>query len=169
MLLPAEKIENVDYKDRMGTVRVPSPDSVFKHRCGAFLICIVQGRLLLSKPVDGEDTWELPGGGIDEGETAEEAVLRETYEETNVDFGAVAIEKQHSQRIYYYALDTAHFWNYDQDFFLLNDPSLNHHIFDGIIDAPDDCYAMWLDLKNLDQTPIRHDHNIVLQELGYKK
>jgi 8-oxo-dGTP diphosphatase len=168
MLLPAEKIEDVEYKDRTGMVRTPSPDSVFKQRYGAFLICFVGGHMLLSRSEHSGGDWELPGGGIDEGESAEQAVLRETYEETNVEFGDVAIEKKHTQRIYYFALDSKQFWNYDQDYFVLSDPSLNHHIFDGIIKSPDNCDAKWIKISDLKDTNIRHDHNKALQKLGYK-
>ncbi|MBS7553281.1 RNA pyrophosphohydrolase [Ancylobacter dichloromethanicus] len=34
--------------------------------------------------VDGQHSWQMPQGGIDEGENPEEAALRELYEETNV-------------------------------------------------------------------------------------
>lgn len=34
--------------------------------------------------VDAQHSWQMPQGGIDEGESPEEAALRELYEETNV-------------------------------------------------------------------------------------
>lgn len=45
------------------------------------------GRLLLMKwrdPVDGHDTWEPPGGGVEPGERLVEAAQRELREETGI-------------------------------------------------------------------------------------
>ena len=39
------------------------------------------GRILLLRRTDGEDLWGFPGGAIDPGESAVEAVKREVYEE----------------------------------------------------------------------------------------
>jgi 8-oxo-dGTP pyrophosphatase MutT (NUDIX family) len=33
-----------------------------------------------------QDTWEIPGGKVDDGETPEKAVKRETWEESNLEF-----------------------------------------------------------------------------------
>lgn len=50
--------------------------------CGAV---IVQEKILMVRHVhDGRDYWTLPGGGIEEGETPEEAAAREVLEETGV-------------------------------------------------------------------------------------
>ena len=43
-----------------------------------------KGKLLWCKRKTG-DGWQFPQGGVDEGETPEEAVLRETYEEVGLD------------------------------------------------------------------------------------
>ncbi|GLK85384.1 RNA pyrophosphohydrolase [Ancylobacter defluvii] len=37
-----------------------------------------------NEPVDAGHAWQMPQGGIDEGESPEEAALRELYEETSV-------------------------------------------------------------------------------------
>jgi 8-oxo-dGTP diphosphatase len=42
------------------------------------------GETLLVKTFWREDTWELPGGGVDEGETLDQALCREIVEETGI-------------------------------------------------------------------------------------
>jgi len=57
-----------------------------------------KGRLLLMKwrdPFDGHDTWEPPGGGIEEGETPRQAAERELREEA----GIVAAVSEASVRV----------------------------------------------------------------------
>ena len=49
------------------------------------IIAITDGQMILVKqfrPVISEDTLELPSGGVDDGETPEEAIKRELLEET---------------------------------------------------------------------------------------
>ncbi|MDQ9826677.1 NUDIX hydrolase, partial [Acinetobacter sp. 163] len=41
--------------------------------------------LMVRQHHEGRDIWMVPGGGIEEGETAVETAIREMKEETNVD------------------------------------------------------------------------------------
>jgi len=43
------------------------------------------GRILLLKPTYRDDTWEIPGGGLDAGEDPLQAVQREVKEELGID------------------------------------------------------------------------------------
>lgn len=40
-----------------------------------------QGRVFVGERIDGPGAWQMPQGGIDEGESVEEALWRELYEE----------------------------------------------------------------------------------------
>jgi 8-oxo-dGTP pyrophosphatase MutT (NUDIX family) len=62
---------------------------------GAFLFSS-DNRLLLGKSIKGgvyPDCWIVPGGGVEANETKEEAVIRETLEETGIDISNAKIEQ----------------------------------------------------------------------------
>ena len=64
-----------------------------KVRCGA--IIIKGGEILLIKRVKPDRTyWVFPGGGLEEGETIEEGLKREVYEETGLN--VVSYERRFS-------------------------------------------------------------------------
>ena len=63
---------------------------------GAFLLSN-DGFILLGKNVKGgvfEDRWVVPGGGIDEGESPEQAMQREILEEVGIDVTGAEIVEQ---------------------------------------------------------------------------
>lgn len=58
---------------------------------GAFAVVLDdRGRVLLGRRKDN-GLWTLPGGGVDEGETPWQAVIRETREETGVDVEVIRL------------------------------------------------------------------------------
>ncbi len=44
--------------------------------------------LLFHRFRDGNEYWVIPGGGVEEGETVEEALQRELWEETSISFSS---------------------------------------------------------------------------------
>ena len=50
-----------------------------------------QGRILLLRRSDGDNLWGLPGGGMELGERAADAVVREVREETGLEVEPVAL------------------------------------------------------------------------------
>lgn len=57
--------------------------------CVVMLIEDGKGRILLAKSPKWADKWVIPGGKIDYGETIEEALVRETKEETGLEIEPV--------------------------------------------------------------------------------
>ncbi len=54
----------------------------YRLRPGAYALLLREGRVLLTHQREPDDEFQLPGGGIDPGETPLAALHREVYEET---------------------------------------------------------------------------------------
>jgi len=76
----ARTIKSVDVHGKTYDVSVED----LRWRPSAYGIVIHEGKVLLS-PQFGENRYDLPGGGMDLGETPEVAVIREVKEETGLD------------------------------------------------------------------------------------
>jgi 8-oxo-dGTP pyrophosphatase MutT (NUDIX family) len=66
---------------------------VYREIAGAFVFS-QDGKVLLGQNTPGgvdEGLWTIPGGGIEDGETALEATIREVWEETNVDISGIEL------------------------------------------------------------------------------
>lgn len=60
----------------------PRADKTYRRRAGAYALLPRGGRLLLTEQADPGPDLQLPGGGIDPGESPAAALHREVYEET---------------------------------------------------------------------------------------
>jgi len=61
------------------------------HPAAAACIRDEQGRILLLRRSDGINLWSFPGGAMELGERADEAVIREVHEETGLEVEPVAL------------------------------------------------------------------------------
>ena len=154
MLYPCKKVDGAKYRDRDGSVYIPDNDATVLRREGAFVFISRQDKLLLVKPIDGEGFWEVPGGGIDQGETAHQAAVRETFEETGFKLQPENLEKVFEQRVYLYMKREPLYWNYDQYYFSVTDHTVD--IFNEVKSSPEDGHLQWASRENIKNIPIKH-------------
>lgn len=82
-------------------------ESVYVERPSVYGILLRDDKLLLVKDTWGKK-WGLPGGGIDAGESEEEALIREFQEETKIEIQV--IEKLFSDISYFFGTGEKYPW-----------------------------------------------------------
>ena len=75
-------------KDRPSVDR----DSLPYRPCVGVMLLNSHGQVFVARRVDTRDAWQMPQGGIDEGETVREAALRELKEEIGTDHAEILAE-----------------------------------------------------------------------------
>jgi putative (di)nucleoside polyphosphate hydrolase len=71
--------------------------------CAGIMLANMDGRVFVGQRLDnpGSDAWQMPQGGIDDGEDPREAALRELVEETGVSAELVDVIAQSAEEHYY--------------------------------------------------------------------
>jgi 8-oxo-dGTP pyrophosphatase MutT (NUDIX family) len=108
----------VIFYDRRGNRVVPEAQSIVKPRRGVFALAVaVQDRaIMLCTEACAPDVPELPGGGVEFGETLDQATAREWSEEVGIAFDVRGPYQQFQHVRGFYADDRNEFWIYDQTF-----------------------------------------------------
>ena len=106
------------FYDRRGNVVNPDAQSIVKPRRGVFalVVAIDDGAVMLSAERCAPDVPELPGGGVEEGETLDEATEREWAEEVGIAFKVKGPFQQFQHVRGFYSDERQEFWVYDQTF-----------------------------------------------------
>ena len=78
----------------------PLPDNVFRANVG-MVVVNSHGDVLALERSDVRGAWQLPQGGIDEGENNLEAAYRELHEETGIDRSKVKLLAEHPEWLAY--------------------------------------------------------------------
>jgi putative (di)nucleoside polyphosphate hydrolase len=71
--------------------------------CAGIMLANMEGRVFVGQRIDNPDSdaWQMPQGGIDDGEDPREAALRELFEETGVTATHVDVIAQSREEHYY--------------------------------------------------------------------
>jgi 8-oxo-dGTP pyrophosphatase MutT (NUDIX family) len=106
------------FYDRRGNVVSPDVQSIIKPRRGVFALAVAMddGAIMLAAERCAPDVPELPGGGIEDGETLDEATEREWAEEVGIPFKVKGPLQQFQHVRGFYSDDRKEFWIYDQTF-----------------------------------------------------
>jgi 8-oxo-dGTP pyrophosphatase MutT (NUDIX family) len=109
---------SIIFYDRRGNVVTPGAQSIIKPRRGVFalVVAVKNDAIMLSTESCAPDVPELPGGGIEAGETLDEAIRREWAEEVGIAFDVKGPFQKFQHVRGFYADDRAEFWIYDQTF-----------------------------------------------------
>jgi 8-oxo-dGTP pyrophosphatase MutT (NUDIX family) len=109
---------SIVFYDRRGNVVTPGTHSVIRPRRGAFALVVAVNvkAIMLSAEACAPDVPELPGGGIEHGESLDEAVAREWAEEVGIPFNVKGPFGQFQHVRGFYADHRTEFWIYDQTF-----------------------------------------------------
>jgi 8-oxo-dGTP pyrophosphatase MutT (NUDIX family) len=108
----------VVFYDRRGNVIKPDAQSIIKPRRGVFALALAvnDGAIMLAAEHCAPDVPELPGGGIEDGETLDEATKREWAEEVGIAFNVEGPLRQFQHVRGFYSDDRKEFWVYNQTF-----------------------------------------------------
>ena len=71
-----------------------TPSDLPYRPCVGVVLARPDGRVFVGERIDTPGAWQMPQGGIDAGETAQNAALRELEEETGVPAGLVSVEAE---------------------------------------------------------------------------
>jgi 8-oxo-dGTP pyrophosphatase MutT (NUDIX family) len=154
------------YIDRWGKTYTPQEDDVVRSRAGAFLICLHKDHAILTRQQYAMDIPEFPGGGIDPGETEEEAAKREFWEETGVEFSIpFIIDQLIIQKVHFYAENQNEFWDYHQEFYVIKE-GLAPLFFDGEKDTPDGGKSFWAPLKDINTLNLHAVHQQAFEKVS---
>ncbi|MFC4291915.1 RNA pyrophosphohydrolase [Sphingorhabdus arenilitoris] len=78
-------------------------DSLPYRPCAGIMLANENGQIFVGRRIDnpGSEAWQMPQGGIDDGETADDAAIRELQEETGIAPALVDVIARTKEEYYY--------------------------------------------------------------------
>ncbi len=133
----------------------------FKLRTSAYGIIKHEEKLLLIKPRSC-NKWFFPGGGIEQGELIEDAIIREVKEETGIN---TEIEKffAHKETFFYYDPSDEAFQNYS--FYYFCKPTTFNISEDFIASGDKSENPEWVDISTLKKEDFQYPANEIFELL----
>ena len=149
---------SISFYDRRGNIVTPDAGSFIKPRRGVFALAVAIGdrAIMLAAEACAPDVPELPGGGIEDGESLDEATRREWAEEVGIPFKVEGPLQSFRHVRGFYADDRNEFWIYEQTFRL-------YHFLDRVQigkkwRSPEGGTAGWEAIASLPQLSINRAH-----------
>jgi len=80
-----------------------SPENLPYRPCVGVMLVNPHGKAFVGRRIDNRegDWWQMPQGGVDDGEDLRDAALRELWEETGVQIGHVTIIARTKEELFY--------------------------------------------------------------------
>lgn len=106
------------FYDRRGNIVTPDAGSIIKPRRGVFALAVAvnESAIMLSAELCAPDVPELPGGGVEVGESLDDAIRREWSEEVGIPFDVEGPFDSFRHERGFFSDDRNEFWIYDQTF-----------------------------------------------------
>ena len=87
--------------DKTGPGEKTGPGGLPYRPCAGVVLINDDGRVFAGQRIQMPGAWQMPQGGIDKGETARQAALRELVEETGISQDKVEVLEETSDWLYY--------------------------------------------------------------------
>ena len=144
---------------------MPGTESIIRPRRGIFGVLMAKGHILVTWPDCAPDVPELPGGGIEAGESCEQALIREIEEEADIGFESLKPARELERLNYFYADNSREFWDYDQIYWTLSGAAIEAQFFTGYRKPADALKSGWVPLENIHSIGLHAVHAKVLKEV----